>query len=832
MNINLPNDFDVNAYKFFNDDLKNFNNEQLINHYLKFGIHENRIYKYDLPEDFDVDFYRNYYDDLKDLNKNELIYHYIKYGKHEGRIYNNINNIFNFNFNEDNSILPYDFDPYIYKSLYSDIQHMNKDELIQHYLNYGINEYRKYKINNDISYNIINNKELYNYEINIDKLYNTNIIISLSTIPNRFLNEEFEDVIKSLLNQILKPKNIVINLCKDYIRNFKYNKNDFDNKIKYFENNYNNIIINITKDYGPITKILGLYNIINNFNKDDIVIVLDDDWIMNNYMTYYYGLIYQLYNSDCVFINELDIIEWNSNRKLNIFYNIFYDNYQNFGYGWLSYSIKAKYIDLLYNFYNDIVNIDNEIIYHDDLIITLFYKINNLYACGINLFMNKLNYLNLDIVNALKNENDSFNKRYNLEIKFLSMYNIKYEIINNRIYITNLNNNILLYNIDKNINKRYLLFNTDNISYNPEENNYHDKHIDIKYFNENIFMLTITYFNNNNDSDKIYLKGLNNNTVFNLCLDIDLKNIFSKKITYFIKIDIKLNIINHINYNFKIIQTNNDYSLSINKFYSINTILSYIPDIEYIIFDNNDRINYLKYNNIYSYIYEKLNVGAYKADFFRAIYMYNNGGIYFDCKNILFTHINYLLNKYECYVKDYEKGICNGFFYCSYKNDIKLKNYINEMIYNIHNSLYLTSSLEITGPLLFEKHINNNIFLKNNFKDDWKNSYFYDLSNNNIIIKISYYGYYQENNYLNTSHYSILYNNKNIYNNININYNKINGIDYILWINLERSLDRKNNMENLLNNINITNKRMNPNEAESDHNAQQFDDRAADAGTL
>ena len=31
---------------------------------------------------------------------------------------------------------------------------------------------------------------------------------------------------------------------------------------------------------------------------------------------------------------------------------------------------------------------------------------------------------------------------------------------------------------------------------------------------------------------------------------------------------------------------------------------------------------------------------------------------------------------------------------------------------------------------------------------------------------------------------------------------------------------------------NITNKRMNPNEAESDHNAQQFDDRAADAGTL
>jgi hypothetical protein len=59
------------------------------------------------------------------------------------------------------------------------------------------------------------------------------------------------------------------------------------------------------------------------------------------------------------------------------------------------------------------------------------------------------------------------------------------------------------------------------------------------------------------------------------------------------------------------------------------------------------------------------------------------------------------------------------------------------------------------------------------------------------------------------NHYSTLYDQRNVYNNINIDYNKINGINAILWINLERSENRRNNMEELLKNINIPNFRIN-----------------------
>jgi GR25 family glycosyltransferase involved in LPS biosynthesis len=210
-------------------------------------------------------------------------------------------------------------------------------------------------------------------------------------------------------------------------------------------------------------------------------------------------------------------------------------------------------------------------------------------------------------------------------------------------------------------------------------------------------------------------------------------------------------------------------------------------------------------------IYNKLNVGAYKADFFRALYLYINSGLYFDCKNVLFCNINNILDKNESYVEDLYDGIYNGFLYCNYIKKYELKNYICEMIFNIYKSLYLSSILEITGPQLLNKFIKNNIFLKkyNGTADDWKNSYLVNNNNNNIIIKNSYYDYYDENNYLITNHYAKLYHEKKVYNEINIPYNKINKINLILWINLERSVNRKDYMENLLSNINVPNMRIN-----------------------
>ena len=85
----LPKNFDINIYKEFNEDLKYFDKDELINHYLKYGKLENRIYSINLPNNFDINIYKEFNPDLNSLNNNELINHFIKYGKNEKRIYKN-----------------------------------------------------------------------------------------------------------------------------------------------------------------------------------------------------------------------------------------------------------------------------------------------------------------------------------------------------------------------------------------------------------------------------------------------------------------------------------------------------------------------------------------------------------------------------------------------------------------------------------------------------------------------------------------------------------------------------------------------------------------------
>lgn len=110
------------------------------------------------------------------------------------------------------------------------------------------------------------------------------IIVSLTTIPPRFKNLYI--TINSILKQTIKPDKIIIHIPEIY-NNFSYNYLP-----KFLDDN---IIINRkTKDYGPATKLLGLYNLelYNNMSDNDVIIVIDDDRIynnnlINNMLTYY-----------------------------------------------------------------------------------------------------------------------------------------------------------------------------------------------------------------------------------------------------------------------------------------------------------------------------------------------------------------------------------------------------------------------------------------------------------------------------------------------------------------------------------------------------------------
>ena len=94
-----------------------------------------------LPIDFSTKYYKLLNNDLNNMSEKELKKHYLNYGINENRVYKldlekeNINNI-----------LPNDFNSENYRLLNNDLTNMNEKELKLHYINHGINEDRVYKL--------------------------------------------------------------------------------------------------------------------------------------------------------------------------------------------------------------------------------------------------------------------------------------------------------------------------------------------------------------------------------------------------------------------------------------------------------------------------------------------------------------------------------------------------------------------------------------------------------------------------------------------------------------------------------------------------------------
>jgi mannosyltransferase OCH1-like enzyme len=881
----LPDDFDPDVYRIINNDLNHFTSNELIYHYYHYGINENRKYKYNLPKNFDVDLYRRLNSDLCNLNEKDLYNHYFQLGQYENRKY----------------YLPKDFNKYIYKNNYYDhLYNLNDKELEYHYIEYGIVENRVYNkllypdefdwnfyveinnldhihnknmaydhcktndnldlyssknvlkyysihidqfmVDNDFSnkidaYHYIVNNNNASFIDNIDLLHldkidlpNKNskksIIISLCVLPNRILSDEFENCLSLLTNQFISPKYIIINYCNEYKRINKksYNHNHFLKKISSLKKKYkDSIFFNESIDYGPITKALGIYhlpeNIKENIKEDDKIIIVDDDWKYNNLLTYYYELCYSLYHCDMIGIDEQKIITWNNNITIVNYDTIFYNHYSGFMYGWLSFSFRYKYLSKIMDLYRELLKIDENIFFHDDLLFTIFYKHLKLYTCGINLFLPINDNRILDKIDGLRLLDNSDKMRFELEKKILSLYHISNENNSYPIKICESINNENEYIISHFIEKRELLYEINEISYLPHENNYEKYHFDLKYIDSTTFLLTVTIFSDSkseleeNNVEYIDFKCKYNN--IDIFMIIHMNN--KKKASFFIQTIFYISPLHHINHEEKIIQTYETNKIHENRFYSITTILNKLPEYEYIFFNEMDRIQFIKKNNSNIMpLYEKINNKAYKADLFRVLYLYQNGGIYFDCKNILYNHLGNILCNNEAYAQDYNNnGICNGFIYQKYSNNPIMKKYLLEILYNVLKSKYFEKNelgaLEISGPLCFAKCMNvldnENIKLFCYFEnDEWKKSVFIDNHiDKNIIIKISYNGYYEENNYINTDHYSMMWKNRTVYNDMIINYKKINFITAIVWIHLDRSTERKKNMEKLLKKIKIPN---------------------------
>jgi mannosyltransferase OCH1-like enzyme len=365
-----------------------------------------------------------------------------------------------------------------------------------------------------------------------------------------------------------------------------------------------------------------------------------------------------------------------------------------------------------------------------------FCETNCLYICGIN---NLYLFNNINILEQTTSYNTNFKYEPNFFIK-------------------------------NSIQQRNLLLNTNNITYDPQYNDYLNKHIDIKYYNSNEILLTVTYFIDPlqipiNDTIMLIFGGSNRNIQIT-------NNVLSNKQSFIIDIETNINFINHTTHAINILQTSKDNNCSRFKYYSIHSILCYVPNLNYVFFSDTGCEQFVElFNatqfNLVKTIYNILKPGAFKADFFRALYIYNYGGIYFDCKMTLFNNIDKYINSYDIFTTEDTKlnNSYNAFFYIKIPFNHKLGIYLKHLTINVLSKYYGTTSFSITGPKIFGRYLNENNFFKHNIGKNKKlnNGFVAEKESKKIIVGASYNNYYTENNYINTTYYNKMWCERNVY---------------------------------------------------------------------
>jgi hypothetical protein len=217
-----------------------------------------------IPDDFDVNQYRLLNSDLKDINDNKLKLHYLNHGVNEGRKYK--------------IDLPEDFDVEQYRLLNDDLKNMTNVELVNHYINFGVIEGRKYILENS--------KKLLpdDFDVNQYRLLNDDLKdLNDKELKDHYLNNGINEDRKYILENSKKlPDDFDVQSYR-LLNNDLKNLNDKELKDHYLINGINEgrkyILENIKKlpDDFDIKSYRLLNNDLKNLNDKE----LKDHYLIN-----------------------------------------------------------------------------------------------------------------------------------------------------------------------------------------------------------------------------------------------------------------------------------------------------------------------------------------------------------------------------------------------------------------------------------------------------------------------------------------------------------------------------------------------------------------------
>jgi len=213
---------------------------------------------------------------------------------------------------------------------------------------------------------------------------------------------------------------------------------------------------------------------------------------------------------------------------------------------------------------------------------------------------------------------------------------------------------------------------------------------------------------------------------------------------------------------------------------AIQTIRDLNPEYEYHLYDDTDRYDFIK--NYYPQLldaYENLLPGAFKADLWRLLIIYQYGGVYIDIKQVHFLPFSRIIRP-DCKVfvcQDLQPGMLWNALFGAVKNNPYIEYYIVNMIININNNYYSNDVLGITGPKLMGECFNK--MLNRHPKEIWELRRYNDVDvvlnsyvhNDKVVDKqgvvfgrVTYDGYYSRDR---KQDYREMYRNRNIFKNNN-----------------------------------------------------------------
>lgn len=189
---------------------------------------------------------------------------------------------------------------------------------------------------------------------------------------------------------------------------------------------------------------------------------------------------------------------------------------------------------------------------------------------------------------------------------------------------------------------------------------------------------------------------------------------------------------------------------------TVNSLLEFNPDFDYYFYNNIDCREFIfkNYNIEILDAYDRLYPVAYKADLFRYLIIYKNGGIYLDNKYLVRNSFSSIINEEETniFCQDRKKNLLFNSILISAPNNKNFKLIIDRIVNNVTNNFYGTCPLHPTGPRLFYEYFKDENIKLNHITNEPAKNYlncYIEDNDKNLLLNTFYDGYYYNKNHRN-----------------------------------------------------------------------------------